>query len=148
MTESWITYTAFVRVRYADTDQMGIVYYGKYFEYFEVARTEMLRDMGLPYREIEAAGFELPVLEAEAKYVSGATYDDLLRIETRMPGKVSPRLLISYEVFREPTGELLATGRTTLGFIQRSTGRPTRPPKAYVELLERKATESIRELAD
>jgi acyl-CoA thioester hydrolase len=148
MTESWITYTAFVRVRYADTDKMGIVYYGKYFEYFEVARTEMLRDMGLPYREIEAAGFELPVLEAEAKYMNGATYDDLLRIETRMPGNVSPRLHIAYEVFRDATGELLAPGHTTLGFIQRSPGRPSRPPKVYADLLERKATTNVTELAN
>ena len=136
MTADWITYNAYLRVRYADTDKMGIVYYGKYFEFFEVARTEMLRELGLPYSEIEAAGFGLPVLEASAKYLSGAKYDDLLRVETRMPGHVSPRLAISYSVYRDSTNELLATGETTLGFVQSATGRPTRPPKQYIELLE------------
>jgi acyl-CoA thioester hydrolase len=133
------SHSAYIRVRYADTDKMGIVYYGKYFEYFEVARTEMLREMGLPYSEIEAAGFELPVLEASARYTSGARYDDLLRIETRMPADVSPRLAITYTVYRDSTNEVLATGATTLGFVLRSTGRPARPPKAYIDLLQQKA---------
>jgi acyl-CoA thioester hydrolase len=137
MTE--ISYKAYLRVRYADTDKMGIVYYGKYFEFFEVARTEMLRDMGLPYSEIEAAGFELPVLSASAKYLSGAVYDDLLRIETRMPANVSPRLEIAYSVYRDSTNELLATGETTLGFVHGTTGKATRPPKQYVDLLQTKA---------
>lgn len=139
MTDSTFRYTAFLRVRYADTDKMGIVYYGKYFEYFEVARTEMLREMGLPYSEIEAAGYELPVLNASAKYLNGARYDDLLRIETEMPRVASPRLEIAYRVYRDASGELLATGDTTLGFILRSTGRPARPPKNYLDILENTA---------
>jgi acyl-CoA thioester hydrolase len=76
------------------------------------------------------------VLDASARYFSGAKYDDLLRVETRMPATVSPRLEISYNVYRDSTNELLATGETTLGFVSSSTGRPTRPPKRYTELLE------------
>lgn len=136
MTPDTILYNAYLRVRYADTDKMGIVYYGKYFEYFEVARTEMLRELGLPYNEIEAAGYWLPVLDASARYISGAKYDDLLRVETRMPVTASPRLEISYSIYRDSTNELLATGETTLGFISSTTGRPTRPPKHYTQLLE------------
>src|SRR5437899_12972403 len=103
-----IEHVTHIRVRYADTDQMGIVYYGKYFEYFEVARTEMLRACGLPYAEIEAAGFWLPVSNASAKYLRSAKYDDLLRVTARMPATLSPRLEISYEVSNESTGELIA----------------------------------------
>src|SRR5579871_4471281 len=91
-----IQHSTLIRVRYADTDQMGLVYYGKYFEYFEVARTEMLRAIGLPYAELEAAGFWLPVADASARYLRSAKYDDLLRIVARMPALVSPRLNISY----------------------------------------------------
>lgn len=136
MSELLFEHTAEIRVRYADTDKMGVVYYGKYFEYFEVARTEMLREYGLPYAELEATGVMLPVSEASAKYLKGAQYDDLLRITCRMPHRPSPRLEISYEVRRKENNELLVTGETTLVFVDASTGRPTRPPKTYLERVE------------
>lgn len=139
MSVSLLKHTAFLRVRYADTDQMGIVYYGKYFEYFEVARTELLRSCGLPYAEIEAAGFGLPVLQASAKYFRGAKYDELLRIECSMETSHSPRLVIRYAVFNEADTPI-AEGETTLGFIQSSTGKPSRPPKLYTEAIERHTT--------
>jgi acyl-CoA thioester hydrolase len=136
MPEEIFEYTAELRVRYADTDKMGVVYYGKYFEYFEVARTEMLRDYGLPYADLEASGTMLPVSEASAKYFKGARYDDLLRITCRMAHRVSPKLEISYEVRRGENNELLATGETTLVFVEATTGRPVRPPKQYLERVE------------
>ncbi len=133
-----VEHTSRIRVRYADTDKMGIVYYGKYFEYFEVARTELLRECGLPYSVIEAAGYGLPVSEASARYYRGAKYDDELRITARIPSIPGPRLAIDYEV-RLAGGELLAEGKTTLVFVSNETGRPTRPPQIYKDALERYA---------
>ena len=124
-----------MRVRYADTDAMSVVYYSRYFEYFEVARTELLRACGLPYAELEDMGFLLPVTKASAEYFKGARYDDLLTILVRMPRSPSPRLEISYEIYNV-MNELLARGATTLAFVDRVTGRPTRPPQKYREALE------------
>ena len=129
-----------IRVRYADTDQMGMVYYGKYFEYFEVARTELLRACGLPYAEIEAAGYWLPVSDASIKYLRSAKYDDLLRVTARMPATVSPRLSISYEVHLDATDELIAEGATTLVMVSSATGKHTRPPQMYRDAIERHTT--------
>ncbi len=134
MHELYFEHVAELRVRYADTDKMGVVYYGKYFEYFEVARTDMLREFGLPYADLEASGVMLPVSEASAKYVKGAKYDDLLQITCRMPHRVSPKLEITYEV--RHNNELLATGETTLVFVDAKTGRPVRPPKLYLDRIE------------
>ena len=128
-----------IRVRYADTDQMGMVYYGKYFEYFEVARTELLRACGLPYAEIEAAGFWLPVSDASGKYLRAAKYDDLLRIVAKMPATISPRLDITYQIRLDETGELIAEGATTLVLVSSATGKPTRPPQIYRDAIERLA---------
>ena len=133
--ESFIEHVTQVRVRYADTDQMGIVYYGKYFEYFEVARTELLRACGLPYKTIEAAGFGLPVSQASAKYFRSAKYDDLLRIMARIPKTVSSRLEIDYLVHLDDTAELIAEGKTTLVFVSHKTGKPARPPEIYREAI-------------
>jgi len=130
-----IKHTTSLRVRYADTDKMGIVYYAKYFEYFEVARTEMLRALGLPYAELEAAGFGLPVISAAAKYFKGAKYDDALRITAEMDEAPSPRLNIIYRVLLDSSDELVAEGETTLVFVDAGTGRPTRPPKLYLDVL-------------
>jgi acyl-CoA thioester hydrolase len=135
--ESFIEHITHIRVRYADTDQMGIVYYGKYFEYFEVARTELLRACGLPYKTIEAAGFGLPVTAASAKYIRSAKYDDLLRITARIPTSVGSRLEIDYLVNLNETGELIAEGSTTLVFVSHATGKPSRPPEIYREALSR-----------
>jgi acyl-CoA thioester hydrolase len=135
-----IEHTTMIRVRYADTDQMGMVYYGKYFEYFEVARTEMLRACGLPYAEIEAAGYWLPVSDASIGYLRSAKYDDLLRVVARMPATVSPRLEISYEVRLDSTGDLIAKGSTTLVMVSSATGKPTRPPQIYRDAIERHTT--------
>ncbi len=132
-----IEHVTHLRVRYADTDQMGMVYYAKYFEYFEVARTEMLRACGLPYAEIEAAGFWLPVSEASAKYYRSARYDDVIHVTARMPRMVSPRLEIVYEACLDGTDELLAEGTTTLVFVSSKTGKPTRPPQIYREAIQR-----------
>ena len=129
-----LTHTTTLRVRYADTDKMGIVYYAKYLEYFEVARTEMLRSLGLPYSEIEEKGYALPVSEASIKYYKGAGYDDELLITASLTPHHSPRVEIHYEV-KKSNGELIAEGETTLVFIDRATGKPTRAPQFYLDAI-------------
>lgn len=128
-------HTTTLRVRYADTDKMGIVYYAKYLEYFEVARTEMLRALGLPYRELEAAGYELPVASASIKYYKGAKYDDEITVTAEFTPSHSPRIEIHYEVRDNISSGLLADGDTTLVFVSSSTGRPAKPPEIWMKLL-------------
>jgi acyl-CoA thioester hydrolase len=131
-----LSHTAYVRVRYADTDKMGIVYYGKYFEYFEAARTELLRVCGLPYSVIEERGFALPVRAASARYTRGAKYDDLLRIEVSMPEVHGARLEISYRIFTEDDAQPIVEGETTLVFVEQSSGRPCRPPEFFHDAIK------------
>ncbi|MEK6755045.1 MAG: thioesterase family protein, partial [Bacteroidota bacterium] len=91
-----IKHSTSIRVRYADTDQMRLVYYGKYFEYFEEARSDLLRSLGLPYAEIENQGIFLPVIEAYAKYKKSACYDELLTVETTVKELPVVRVRIDY----------------------------------------------------
>lgn len=121
-----------VTVRYAETDMMGVVYHGSYLPWFEVGRTTLLKELGLPYRELEAAGYRLPVLEVTAKYFRPAVYDDLITIVTTMREKPLLRIRLDYEVRRGD--ELLATGHTVHAFIDRE-GKPVRPPAAVVKAM-------------
>ena len=125
-----------IRVRYADTDQMHFVYNGKYFEYFEVGRTEMLRENGLPYDSIEKMGYQLPVIETGAKYISPAFYDDLLIIETTVKTNPIFRILIDYKIFRKNSNELLAEGFTEHVFINLMTKKVVRPPKFFSDAMK------------
>lgn len=118
-----------VTVRYAETDMMGVVYHGNYLPWFEIGRTTLLRELGLPYRQLEADGFRLPVLEVTAKYMRPAVYDDTLTIVTTMKDKPALRIRLDYEVMRG--SELLATGHTVHAFIDRE-GKPVRPPASVV----------------
>jgi acyl-CoA thioester hydrolase len=127
-----------VRVRYADTDQMGMAYHGNYVRWFEVGRTEMLRARGMSYREVEQAGIRMPVLEVSCRYLEPARYDDELGIETVLVERGRASLRFEYRVVREADGELLACGMTRHCFLDLA-GRPVRPPAFFVELLERVA---------
>jgi len=124
-----ISVRAQITVRYAETDMMGIVYHANYFPWFEVARTPLLREKGFPYRQLETDGYRLPVLEVAAKYRRPALYDDTLTIVATIREKPLLRIRIDYEVFRGD--ELLATGQSAHAFCD-LTGRPTRPPAAFV----------------
>jgi acyl-CoA thioester hydrolase len=126
-----------VRVRYADTDQMGMAYHGNYVRWFEVGRTEMLRAQGMSYREVEEAGFRMPVLEVSCRYLTPARYDDELAIETVLAELGRASLRFEYRVVRLADGELLARG-TRHCFLD-SAGRAVRPPAFFRELLERVA---------
>ncbi len=130
-----LIHTTTIRVRYADTDKMQFVYNGKYLEYFEVGRTELLRDAGLAYSTIEEEGFQLPLIETGIKFKHPAVYDDLLDIEARVEELYSAKVHIKYRVTRNGTGELIAEGFTTHMFINSETKKPTRPPKVYIDSL-------------
>lgn len=132
------SYTHVHRVRYRECDPMGVTYHTHYLDHFEAARTEMLRHVGITYREIEESGIIMPVTDVSIKYHKPGRYDDLLHIHTHMAeysGGV--RVEISYEVENADTGDLLVTGKTTLCFVDRKTGRPTRAPKAFKDSLAR-----------
>lgn len=110
-----------VRVRYAETDQMGVVYHGNYFLYFETARAESIRDLGLTYADIERSGIIMPVVDVHCKYMRPARYDDLLTIKTILKElPLHHKIEFHHEVFNED-GELLAVGIITLYFMERKT---------------------------
>ncbi len=124
-----------VRVRYAETDQMGYVYYGNYATYYEVARVETLRALGFSYKKLEDEGIMMPVLESKIRYLKPARYDELLTIRVKVPTFPKVKILFEYEVFNE-SGEKINTGETTLAFIDMKSGRPCRMPKKMVTLFE------------
>jgi acyl-CoA thioester hydrolase len=117
-----------VRVRYAETDQMGVVYYANYFIWFEVGRTELLRSMGGTYRELEAEGIFLPVIEASCAYAQASRYDDELEIRTTGRLLSPVRLAFEYEVVRLADQVTTATGRTVHAALN-PRGRPCRLPE-------------------
>jgi acyl-CoA thioester hydrolase len=114
-------------VRYADTDRMGVAYYANYLVWFEVGRTELLRELGWSYREMETNGVALPVLEATCRYHRPARYDDELEIRTRGTLLTPAQLVFDYDIVRPQTGETLAAGRTLHCGVN-TQGRPCRLP--------------------
>jgi acyl-CoA thioester hydrolase len=122
-----------LRVRYAETDKMGVVYYANYLVWFEVARTDLLRTLGWSYREMEHTGVSLPVIETHCKYHRPARYDD--EIEIRTEGRMlSPvRIEFRYDVFRQENGTLTASGRTVHAAVN-ADGRPCRLPPRIREV--------------
>ncbi|MCH2074040.1 MAG: acyl-CoA thioesterase [Puniceicoccaceae bacterium] len=122
-----------IRVRYAETDRMDVVYHSNYLVWFETARIQMLDQIGMPYREIEARGLFLPVLTVSAEYKSPAHFDDHLEIHLFLKNKPRARMHFDYEVRRGD--KLLAIGYSSHGFIDRS-GKGQRPPDDFVKLLE------------
>ena len=122
------------RVPYADTDQMQVVYYANYLEYFERSRTEMLRSVGLPYSEMEKLGFFLPVSEAHCKYFSSAHYDELLTFRSYVLEDSRVRVKLGTEVRRD--GEVLARGYVTLGCVNKDF-KISRLPQELMECCER-----------
>lgn len=124
-----------LRVRYAETDRMGYVYYGTYAQYFEVGRVEALRSLGLPYRRMEEDGVMLPVHDMKVEYRKPAYYDDLLTVRTSIVELPSVRIRFAYAVFNE-AGELITEALTTLVFIDRATNKPRRAPDALLAALE------------
>lgn len=123
-----------VRVRYGETDQMAYVYYGYYAMYYEVARVESLRKLGVTYKELEAMGVMMPVLENHSKFLTAARYDELLRIVTSIREKPTVKIKFEYEIYNEEN-KLIHQGETLLAFVDKKTGRPCRPPEIMMNVL-------------
>lgn len=125
-----------IRVRYAETDSMQYVYYGRYAEYFEIARVEALRSLGISYRSIEEAGILLPVADFKIRYFKPARYDDIISVETKITSMPSVKLHFSYKTSNE-SREVLNIAETTLVFVHAESRRPCRAPKLLTEKLEK-----------
>ena len=125
-----------LRVRYEETDKMGVVYHSNYIVYYEVGRTELFREIGLPYDAIEKMGFIMPVVEVSSKYKSPAYYDELLTVRTIIREMPMARLTVEYEIYNE-SGTLLNVGTTTLGFVDAERMRPCRAPQSMLDILRR-----------
>ncbi len=123
-----------LRVRYGETDQMAYVYYGNYAMYYEVARVESLRQLGVTYKELEASGIMMPVLENHSRFLGPARYDELLRIVTTIREKPAVKIKFEYEIFNEQN-KLINQGETLLVFIDIKTGRPCRTPEMMLKVL-------------
>ncbi|MCW3101969.1 MAG: 4-hydroxybenzoyl-CoA thioesterase [Bacteroidetes bacterium] len=124
-----------VRVRYAETDKMGYVYYGNYTQYYEVGRVEAMRALGTSYKEMEDNGVMLPVYTCSLKYMKPALYDDLLLIKTIIKELPTLKITFDYEIYNEKN-ELLNTGNTTLVFINMETNKPCRAPESFIERIK------------
>ena len=118
-----------LRVHYALTDQMGVVYHSRYAEFFEIGRTEALRQLGITYKEIEAAGVIMPVTEMYIRYLRPAKYDDLLTIVTILKELPHQHKIIFYNEIYNEAKELLCTGSTSLYFLARATMTRTAMPE-------------------
>ena len=123
-----------VRVRYSETDQMGVVYHGNYAQYFEMGRVEWLRNTGISYKWMEESGIMLPVVSLNINYKKPARYDDLLTVKTIFKSQSTVKIEFDYEIFNE-SGELLTIANSILVFVDMKTGRPTAPPDYVKEKL-------------
>lgn len=120
------------RVRYADTDQMGYVYYGNYARFYEIGRVEALRDLGFSYREMEDSGVMMPVYENYSKYVSPVLYDELITIKTIIRTIPSARIIFHYEILNY-LEKVVHIGETTLVFVKMENNRLITAPKVLLE---------------
>ena len=132
---SIISYSTQIRVRYKDTDQMGIMHHSNYVVLYEQARTEWLREMGLTYAEIERRGVMSPIIEVHSRYHYPAFYDEVLTVKVSIDEMPTARLIVASEVYNE-AGKLINTGSVTLGFMNSATRRPCRVPEWFTEALE------------
>mgnify|MGYP006178095491 CR=1 FL=1 len=126
-----------IRVRYGETDQMSFVYYGVYAQYYEVGRVELLRSLGITYKELEKSGYALPVVNLQIKYNKPAYYDDELIIRTTIKEMPSARITFYYETINSK-GELLNTGEVVLVFMDKKTGKPCLSPTIVLDKLKNK----------
>ncbi|MCA1751307.1 MAG: acyl-CoA thioesterase [Cryomorphaceae bacterium] len=129
-----ISHITSFRVRYAETDRMGYLYYGNYATYFEVGRVELLRSLGISYRELEDKGILLPVRDFSVRYIKPAYYDELLSLETTVEELSNVRIAFDYKL-KNDAGELLTTAKTTLVFVDKVSGKPVSPPSEIAAAL-------------
>jgi len=124
-----------LRVRYSETDQMGVVYHGSYVPYFEIGRVEWLRNKGVSYKELEESGVALPIVSMTLNYKKPARYDDLLTVITKFKSQSSVKIEFDCEI-RNENNELLTTADFILVFVDIKLGKAIAPPKAILELMK------------
>lgn len=125
-----------VRVYYEDTDKMGVVYYGVYARYYEIGRTEMIRQLGITYKEIEESNILLPARSLNVNYLKSAYYDDLLTVRTIVDTLPGVKFQIKTEIYNQD-GELINRGEVVLVFFDANTNKPCRIPKHFLEAIRK-----------
>ena len=124
-----------IRVRYGETDQMGVVYHGNYASYFEIARTEWLRNLGITYKELENKGIMLPVISLFFNFIKSAKYDDVLTITVILKKKPLVKIEFDYEIYNQ-NKEKISTGNSVLAFLDMKTNKPIKCPDYILDKLE------------
>ncbi|WP_454981174.1 acyl-CoA thioesterase [Capnocytophaga haemolytica] len=124
-----------LRTRYAETDQMGVVYYGNYPQYLELGRVEWLRDIGFTYKEMEAEGVMMPVVSLQIHYKKPALYDEVITIRTKLKALPTTKIEFDYEILNAQD-ELLSTANTVLVFVDAKTFRPIRCPEKVLKMIQ------------
>lgn len=128
-------FTHRLRSRYGETDQMGYVYYGRYLEYFEESRTEMIRSLGFPYTKLEESGIMLPVIHTEVDYKAPVYYDELMKVEVLLFDTPTVRLETYYKVFTDRREQPHILGNVNLCFMKEETRKPCRAPAEFMDSL-------------
>jgi acyl-CoA thioester hydrolase len=131
-----LTYEIKIRVRYKETDAMGVVHHSNYVNYYECVRTEMLRANGTTYKDLEKTGIMMPVHEVKMNFFAPAFYDDLLTVRLIMKNTPGARMTFDHEIYNEQ-GVLVNTGQVTLAFMKADTRRACRPPQQFVDMFAR-----------
>ncbi|AUP77846.1 acyl-CoA thioesterase [Flavivirga eckloniae] len=124
-----------IRVRYGETDQMGVVYHGNYALYLEMGRIEWLRKLGISYKQMEENGIMLPVVSLNINYKKPTGYDDVINVKTQLKKSPTAKIEFEYEITNS-RGEILTKASTTLVFIDMKTNRPIRAPQYFLDALE------------
>lgn len=126
--------TTKLKVRYAETDQMGIVHHSNYYVYFEAAREDFIAGTGIRYKDMEDSGIMMPLVETQCRYIEGAKYDDLLIIETSLEELTPAKISLQYTVIREIDGKQLAKGKTILAFVDKESFRVLNLKRKFPEI--------------
>tara|TARA_B110000438_G_scaffold86556_2_gene86021 strand:- start:31495 stop:31908 length:414 start_codon:yes stop_codon:yes gene_type:complete len=129
-----------VRIRYSDTDQMGYVYYGKYANFYEIARVELFRKLGFSYSQLEKKGIGMPVIEMKSKYLMPAKYDEIININIQIKEKPSAKILFHYKLYNEKNN-LINTASTLLTFINLQSKKAIRTPKELLYIINNNFSE-------
>ncbi len=129
------THLTYVKVRYAETDQMGVVHHGNYAQYLEMARIDWLSQFGISYKQMELEGIMLPVYSMQFKFIKSATFDDILKIETRLKKIPQVKIEFEYAIYNQEN-ELLTTASTVLVFMDSVSRKPIKCPDFILEKLE------------
>jgi acyl-CoA thioester hydrolase len=126
-----------IKVRYAETDQMGVVHHSNYYVYFEAAREDFIADAGIRYKEMEDLGIMMPLVETHCKYIEGAKYDEMLTVETSLEELSPAKINLQYTVIREIDGKILAKGKTILAFVDKESFKVLNLKRRFPEVWEK-----------